>query len=480
MLKIRQKAVRVSRVVVLAALVSVFANAASQIPAIAKANTRFADQANPDLVGTNSRGRGNVLLAQAAIPPHLRALNQDKVAEAVSIIEDVWEKDFENYFGANFTDQSVTVKDISQAFAKIAAQTGKKPALVYVIPAPEHLELVLVTPSGQAIHKRVKGAKRDAVVEQAKLLRTAITKPSLRRTTRYLPPAQQLYKWMVAPLEADLKAQNIETLLFCLGGGLRTLPVAALHDGRQFFVEKYSSARVPAFKMTDLAYADLRNSQVLAMGTSQFRERNSLPAVPLELSAIAKNLWQGQSFLNQDSTLANLESERASQPYRIIHLATHANFQPGAPNNSYIEFWDSKLTLSQIRQMRWNNPPVDLLVLSACQTAMGDKDAELGFAGMAVQANVKSAIASLWSVSDEGTLGLMTQLYRDLKTAKTKSEALQQAQIAMLKGRVRLQGGQLRSPGGNLPLPPELAELDSKNFSHPYYWAAFTLVGSPW
>jgi CHAT domain-containing protein len=285
---------------------------------------------------------------------------------------------------------------------------------------------------------------------------------------------------MIAPLDADLKAQNIDTLLFCVGAGLRTIPMAALHDGQQFLVEKYSFSRIPAFKLTDTVYSDLRNSRVLAMGASEFQDQQPLPAVPTELSAIMKNLWQGNSFLNQEFTLGNLQSQQASQPYKIIHLATHATFQPGSPNNSYVQFWDTKLTLDKMNQLRWNNPPVELLVLSACKTAIGDKQAELGFAGLAVQANVKSALASLWDVSDKGTLALMTEFYRDLKTAPIKAEALRQAQISMLKGQVRFEGNQLQSSRANIPLPPAVAELEDDNLSSPYYWAAFTIVGSPW
>lgn len=119
-------------------------------------------------------------------------------------------------------------------------------------------------------------------------------------------------------------------------------------------------------------------------------------------------------------------------------------------------------------------------MLSACRTAIGDGQAELGFAGLAVQANVKSAIASLWLVSDEGTLALMAEFYQKLKTAPIKAEALRQAQLAMLKGQVRLEGGQLLYPSGRTTLPPVLAELGDETLSDPYYWAAFTVVGSPW
>jgi len=123
---------------------------------------------------------------------------------------------------------------------------------------------------------------------------------------------------------------------------------------------------------------------------------------------------------------------------------------------------------------------VELLVLSACRTAVGDEDAELGFAGLAVQAGVKSALASLWYVSDEGTLGLMTQFYQQLKVAPIKAEALRRAQLAMMKGEVRIVGGQLQEGGEKMPLPPELAKLGDKSLEHPYYWAAFTMIGSPW
>lgn len=432
-----------------------------------------------DIPTTISIAQDPSLVAQAAVPAHLEALDQDKVDQAVPLIEQTWEKDYETYFGTNFSDKSITIKEIADTLGKIAGQTGKKPALLYAVPRPQQLELVVITPEGQPIHKRVSQAKQEDLLNQVQELANALTNPRLRKTTRYLASAQQLYQWMVAPLEADLKAQSIDTLIFCMGAGLRALPLAALHDGQQFLVEKYSVARLPAFKLTDTTYTDLKNSQVMAMGASEFKDLDPLPAVPVELSAIMQNLWQGKSFLNQEFTMANLESQR-QQPVNIIHLATHADFRPGVPSNSFIQLWDTKLTVDKMRQLRWSNPPVELLVLSACKTAIGDKQAEMGFAGLAIQSRVKSVIASLWNVSDEGTLGLMAEFYQALKTAPTKSEALRQAQIAMLKGQIRLEKGQLRSSRGTIPLPPELAGLENDDLSYPYYWAAFTVVGNPW
>ncbi len=170
------------------------------------------------------------------------------------------------------------------------------------------------------------------------------------------------------------------------------------------------------------------------MGASKFQQLPSLPAVPEELSIVAKEIWQGKFFLNQNFTLNNLKSIRSSQPFGIIHLATHGEFEEGTLDNSFIQFWDSKLKLSQIRDLGLNNPTIELLVLSACRTALGDREAELGFGGFAYKAGVKTAIASLWQVSDSGTLGLMTELYKNLKIVPIKAEALRQAQIALIVG----------------------------------------------
>jgi CHAT domain-containing protein len=287
---------------------------------------------------------------------------------------------------------------------------------------------------------------------------------------------------MIAPLLAELRSQGIDTLAFSMDTGLRSLPVAALNDGQQFLVEQYSVALIPSMNLTDTRYQDIRNSKVLAMGASKFTKLSSLPAVPVELSTIAQQLWSGKSLLNEAFTLANLKSQRASEPFGIIHLATHGEFKAGAASNSYIQLWDTQLRLDQLRQLKWNNPPVELLVLSACRSALGDEKAELGFGGLSVAAGVKSALASLWTVSDQGTLGLMSEFYQQLKTAPIKAEALQQAQIAMIKGQVRLEEGQLRSSGQpqGVSLPPELSSLENQKFSHPYFWAAFTMIGSPW
>ena len=360
----------------------------------------------------------------------------------------------------------------------ISANQAQTPPTKQPPQPTDRLELILVTSTGTPIRYTVSGATRENVFKIAEKFRQAVTTINIPRD--YRTPGKQLYQWLIAPMEKELQSQQINNLVFIADAGLRSLPLAALHDGNNFILEKYSVGLMPSISLSDTRYVSIKDMQVLAMGASQFDDANALPAVPFELSVITKKLWKGESFLNSDFTLQNLQQARASQPFGILHLATHGEFKPGESGNSYIQLWQEKLQLNNLRDLKLNDPAVELLVLSACRTALGDEEAELGFAGLAVQAGVKSALGSLWYVSDSGTLGLMTTFYQQLKTAPIKAEALRQAQLAMIKGEVQLENGQLVTPGGDIPLPPELLQVGDTKLTHPYYWSAFTMIGNPW
>jgi CHAT domain-containing protein len=302
--------------------------------------------------------------------------------------------------------------------------------------------------------------------------------PQNADSTTYLAAAQQLYKWAIAPLEKDLQNLGIQTLLLSVDPGLRSLPFAALHDGKGFLIEKYSFSLIPSFSLTNSDYKAVRDATVLAMGRSEFVDKQPLPSVPIELQTISTQ-WHGPSFLNSTFTIDNLNSQHAKGGFRIVHLATHAEFKPGKPSNSYIQLWNSQLQLDRMESLNWRNPQVDLLVLSACRTALGDHEAELGFSGLAVKSGAKSALGSLWYVDDGGTLGLMSEFYHQLRGVTTKAEALQLAQQAIISGKVRLENRQLVTTGDKLNLPGDLQQAN-QNFSHPYYWSSFTMIGSPW
>ncbi len=425
----------------------------------------------------------------------LPTLARVEIDTVLAPLDESFTRQFQQYFGRAVETSSINFTQASATLQQIEKATGIKPALIYAVFVPatissqatpegqaprptDQLELLLVTAQGKPIRKRVEGATRQKVLKIAQEFLSSVT--NVRSSRGYLSSSQQLYKWLVAPLAVDLQAQKINNLVFLMDSGLRSIPLAALHDGQEFLVERYSVGLMPSLNLTDTRYQDIKYSQVLAMGAENFSDQKSLPAVPLELSLITNKLWKGKSFLNDAFTLENLKAQRQRGRFGIIHLATHAEFQPGSPDNSYIQLSNSKLRLSQLPQLGWNKPPVEMLVLSACRTAVGDEQAELGFAGLAVQAGVKSAVASLWSVSDEATLGLMAQFYEQLKSSPTKAESLRQAQLAMLKGQVRIESGRLHTPLRDVPLPPVLALLGDQQLTHPYYWAAFTMIGNPW
>ncbi|MGD1920000.1 MAG: CHAT domain-containing protein, partial [Pleurocapsa sp.] len=297
--------------------------------------------------------------------------------------------------------------------------------------------------------------------------------------------SQELYEVLIEPIEAELEANDIDILVFSMDSGLRLLPLAALHDGEQFLIEKYAVATVPSFGLTDTRYVSLDQSSILAMGASEFTEQAALPTMSIELETIVSEPRQGEVFINEQFTIENFKAQnRRETPFPIVHLGTHAEFKAGSLNDSYIQFYDDRLKIPQLQdlsdELGWNSDatPIELLVLSACETALGDEKAELGFAGLAVQAGVKSALASLWYVSDVGTLALMGEFYDQLGGTLVKAEALRQTQLKMLQGNVKVNNKQVElSNGQNLDLPSQFPK-GTLTLDHPYFWSSFTLIGN--
>jgi CHAT domain-containing protein len=401
-------------------------------------------------------------------------------------------------------NRNVSIEKAQIILQDILSNTGVKPAIIYTVFSPPNLavldiakdrnnisaqalnnfqlELIMVTPTGAPIRKAIP-ITREKLLELAQQFRDELR--NVKEPQLFLPTAQQLHKLLIDPLIADLKTQKIQNLVFIMDGGLRSLPVAALHDGKQFLVQNYSVGLMPSLSLTDTRYKDIRETQLLAMGAEKTPNQKSLLAVPIELETISTKIWQGKSFKDNQIlkdnqfTVRNLVAQRKQQPFAIVHLATHGKFESGLPSNSYIQFANERLQLDRFRELKLNDRPMELLVLSACKTALGDENAELGFAGLANRTGAKSAMGSLWSVDDAGTLGLITSFYRRLKKAPIKAEALRQAQVDMLLGNVQLEGGKLITEKDRIDLPAKLAGKNVK-LTHPFYWAGFTIVGNPW
>ena len=433
---------------------------------------------------------------QRTTPPVTVDTPSSSISQVPAIDRD-FTSSYTRYLGLPVPDL-VTLDEATQRLSEIERATGAKPALVYVSFAPPAIDLLVESPSPQptdelelivitregVFRERIAGVTRSQVLATVQTFQGEVTNVRRLRTTSYLDSSQQLYQWLIEPIQAELQTRKITNLVFLPDAGLRSLPFAALHDGQQFLIENYSVGLMPSLSLTDTLYKDIRDSQVLALGISESTQgQPPLPAVPIELTTLVLNLWQGgRIFLNSSVTRDILLQMQQEQPFGIIHMATHADFVGGDINQSYIQLWNDRLQMDQVRQLGWNDPAVELLVLSACRTALGNEQAELGFAGMAAQTGVKSTIASLWYVNDLATAALMTEFYQFLDSAPIKAQALREAQVAMARGEIYFSDGKLQGLEGINPLPMPSASIREaeQNFSHPYYWAAFTMIGNPW
>ena len=401
----------------------------------------------------------------------------EKFSGMIARLESKWENDYESYFERNFYNRPRSASQIADRLQSIRQQANINPAVIWAAPQKDFLQLMLVTPEKQFVTKRIRGANRERLTKRIQEFELGI---SDRQSLKYYPPARLIYNWLFEPLEPYLEAENIDTLLLCTGSQLRSLPFDALHDGDRFLVEKYNLARIPAFGLTDTSDRSRPQEQVLAMGTSEFEDLPALPGVAIELETIVPKLWSGRKIVDRDFTVDNLLDAHQSGDFDIIHLASHSFFNPGEPEKSFIQFSDRRLDLAQLADLDLDLPKVDLLVLSACETALGNEDAEYGFAGLAMQAGVKSALASLWLVDDVGTVLLMSNFYQQLQSTPIKSAALRQAQLNLLHRKATVEDEQIVGLDVEVNLPTITVAEQDRDFTHPYYWAGFTVIGNPW
>jgi CHAT domain-containing protein/Tfp pilus assembly protein PilF len=323
-------------------------------------------------------------------------------------------------------------------------------AVIYPIVFSDRTELLVSLPTG---FMRVSVPITAAVLTQeVRAFRRLVEK---RTTREYLPHAQQLYEWLIHPLESELIKQKIQTLVFVPDGVLRTIPFSALHDGTLFLIQKYALALTPGLYLTDPRPLDREKIRFLAGGlTKSVQGFPSLPYVAEEVANI-RTLYQADQLLNQEFRTPLLEQELRNSRYGILHIATHGKFSSDA-NDSFLLTFDGKLTMSTLDRLiglfRFRQDPLELLTLSACQTAVGDDRAALGLAGVAIKAGARSALATLWYINDEASAALIGEFYRQLRDPSvSKATALQRAQTKLLGDRV---------------------------YQHPAYWSPFLLLNN--
>jgi|JFJP01.1.fsa_nt_gi CHAT domain-containing protein len=391
-----------------------------------------------------------------------------------------------SYTGGCPTTAEVTFESVQESLKQAEKVTDSPTALVYVNTFDDRLEILVIPSSGKEIRKTVilppSGQEKSSVkqIDVKQNLVTATVQDlldSIRDPTSndYLRPSQKLYDWLIRPIEADLETAKIKTLIFVMDGPLRAIPISVLNDGKKFLVQKYATATVPSMGLVNLKLSDRRRSSILIMGLTEAQQGfAALPNVDVETNAIASQILQGKVFLNQNFTVDTLRDQQNKNNYGIVHIATHAQFLSDTINGAFIQFWNDRLYLDKLRTLSLGEEPIEMLTLSACETAVGQN---LGLSGTAVVSRAKSVLASLWEISDAGTTPLMLAFYNNYSTSKSKAIAIQKAQLELLQGKVEIKSGQVQGVGNLPPIPLKQVTSDI-DLKHPYFWASFILVGN--
>ncbi|NER79828.1 MAG: CHAT domain-containing protein, partial [Leptolyngbya sp. SIO1D8] len=412
----------------------------------------------------------------------LVAAQQTQVADFNAFVESAEVQALIQALNTTSQRQNLDLRDLNSLQDNLRQLDGA--VLIYPLVLPDRLELVLVTPNAPPIRRTVAVAATELERAIADFHQVLVTPQRDPRSA-----AQSLYNWLIAPLEADLAQTDAETLLYAPDGQLRYVPLAALYDGQQWLVERFQITNITAASLTDfdespptqysaLAAAFSEGQYQVNVGTRQV-SLQGLPFAGVEVAALTEVLPGSTQLLNQGFSPAMTIPQMDDYP--IVHLATHAEFLPGTPEASFILFGNGdRVTLRDMSS--WTLPNVNLMVLSACQTAvggqMGTGEEILGFGYQLQRAGVESAIASLWAVDDGGTQALMTAFYQALSTGKSKAAAMRDAQLALIQDDQEIVAQTQRS----IAVVPVSgsdrgAQLPS-SLSHPYYWASFILIGN--
>ena len=332
-------------------------------------------------------------------------------------------------------------------------QADPTAAVIYATILSDRVEVILKLPQQPLRHYATRLPQKQ-VEQTLEQLRRNIAEPDALQQTQI--QSQQVYSWLIQPGADAIAQSHVKTLVFVLDGLLRNIPMSALYDGHQYLIEHYAVALSPSLQLFDPKPLQAASLNALVVGLDQARHGFSrLPNVGNELKQIQAEV-RSQVLLNQQFTTQAFQTQMKAQPFAIAHLATHGQFSSKA-DETFILAWDKTINVNELNTLlrsrdQQRSQPLELLVLSACETAAGDKRATLGLAGVALRAGARSTIASLWSVNDESTALLMNQFYQALiNQAQPRAEALRRAQLTLLK-----------TPAYQLPI----------------FWAPYVLIGS--
>lgn len=376
------------------------------------------------------------------------SVSQDNLKQARQTIEALQLAELNNFFREACLD----------TVPRSVEEMDRQAAVIYPIILLDRLEVIV------SLHNQP--LQRYTTVIPQKQVETVINQmvQSMRVTSfaqERFAIAQQLYQWLVQPAIALLQKHSVKTLVFVMDGELRRIPIAALHNGQNYLIEQYALAVTPSLRLFRAGAIPSQHPRAIVAGLSKATQGiDPLPGVQQEIDQIRQRL-AATVLINQSFTIRSLTAKLKSNSAQIVHLATHAQFGSTA-QETYIQTWDGKLNLNDFQAMltqRNSENPIELLVLSACETAKGDKRAALGMAGVAVRSGARSTLATLWRVNDLSTALLVEEFYAQLTSGNVSrtpgeaklAQALRQAQLTL---------------------------LNQKKYDHPFYWASFVLVGN--
>jgi CHAT domain-containing protein len=367
--------------------------------------------------------------------------SQANLKQARDLIEALQVAELDNFFREACLDKAQQIDQIDPAAT-----------VVYPIILPDRLAVILSQRDQPLRYYATTQPKAeiDATLTQLLTALSPVTDASERNRI-----SQKLYDWLIRPAELDQAFKTTKTLVFVLDGKLRNIPMAALYDGEKYLIEKYAVTLSPGLQL--LSSTSLQKSQLTALvaGISESRDGfSALPAVEKEVRKIASTVGS-LPLINQSFTSSALADRVKNDKANVVHLATHGQFSSRL-EDTFLLTWDGRVNVKELSELLKNREgnanAINLLVLSACDTATGDDRAVLGLAGLAVKSGARSTIASLWPVRDKAAARLMSQFYDNLKQPNmSKAEALRQAQIQL---------------------------IHKSDFDHPFFWSAFVLVGN--
>ncbi len=378
------------------------------------------------------------------------AIQQNHLQAAIEVIDSLQLAELENFLRC-YLSASLQVE-------RVVGEIDPGATFIYPIILADRLEIIFKLPQQSLRHLAYPISQRE-VEQTVSGLQRNLARPD--RTSEVLEDSQKLYDWIIKPLEKDLEdlsqSGEVTTLVFVLDGSLRNLPMAVLYNQGKYLVEKYAVAVIPSRQLFD---PRPRQGQlkVLTAGVSEAQkvegiEFKELLYVPQELTEIQKVADSpNEPLLNQVFTDVRLAEQIEEAAFPIVHIATHGEFSSD-PSETFILAWGKRIQvqdLDRILRIGGRDKAIELLVLSACQTARGNRRAALGIAGVAAQARVRTTVATLWQVDDQTTASLMAKFYEGLREGKTIAEALRNAELYLLNGQER----------------------------RPHYWAPFVIVGN--